>query len=93
MTTLELTRQAHGPHAPRNMGTWFLARQREWIRENMPEVVRLISYMDADVHAGTIYMFDHWHKVYQQETTHSWHNRPGRAGTEVKQRVKWERQP
>lgn len=92
-TTLELTRQAHGPTAPRNTGTWMLGKMRRWIRENMPEIVRLISYQDADYHQGTIYKADNWKFVYDQCQSATWHTRPGRAGTEVAHKIKWERQP
>ena len=92
-TALELTRLAHGPHAPRNLGSWGLARMREWIRVNLPDVRRLISYQDADVHDGALYKADNWTRVYEHFTTHTWTNRPGRLGTERRHRVKWEREP
>ncbi len=41
-TTLELTRLAHSPDAPRNMGSWALAQMRRWINDNMPEIQRII---------------------------------------------------
>lgn len=88
--TLELTRLAHSPEAPRNLGSWALARMRRWILENMPEIERLISYQDADIHHGTIYKADNWQKVYERYTEHTWKNRPGRAGTERQHKIKWE---
>jgi len=88
--TLELTRLAHGPGAPYNLGSWVLARMREWIRENMPEITRLISYQDADIHDGAIYKADNWRRVYEKHTEHTWTNRPGRKGTERKHKIKWE---
>lgn len=89
-TTLELTRLAHSPYVPRNFGSWALARMRRWIRVNMPDVTRLISYQDADAHDGALYRADNWQQVYEQRTTHSWNNRSGRLGTERKHRIKWE---
>lgn len=88
--TLELTRLAHSPHAPRNLGSWSLAKMRKWIIENMPEINRLISYQDADIHHGTIYKADNWRKVYEKHGEHTWKNRPGRAGTERQHKIKWE---
>jgi hypothetical protein len=88
--TLELTRLAHSPEAPCNTGSWALARMRRWIVENMPEIERLISYQDADVHCGTIYKADNWRQVYEKHTEHTWTNRPGRLGTERQHKVKWE---
>lgn len=91
--TLELQRQAHGPHAPRNLGTWFLARQRRWIRHNMPHVTRLISYQDADVHRGTLYAADNWTVAGTNDRLTPWTHRPGRSCSAIKNRVKWERVP
>lgn len=91
--TLELTRLAHSPYVPRNFGSWGLARMRKWIRLNMSQIMRLISYQDASVHNGALYKSDNWHEVYEKETSHSWTNRPGRLGTEQKHRKKWERKP
>jgi hypothetical protein len=88
--TLELTRLAHSPDAPLNTGSWALARMRAWIRQNMPDAKRLISYQDADAHYGTIYKADNWRKVYDMQTSHSWTNRSGRTGTERRHRIKWE---
>ena len=92
-TTLELTRLAHSPHVPRNFGSWALARMRHWIRCNMPEITRLISYQDADIHDGCIYKSDNWQHVYERFTEHTWTNRPGRLGTERQHKIKWERTP
>lgn len=92
-TTLELQRQAHSPFVPRNFGSWFLARQREWIRANMPHIRRLISYQDADVHDGTIYRADNWYVTDSSDRLTPWTHRPGRTVAAVTNRVKWERTP
>ena len=90
-TTLELTRLAHSPGVPRNFGSWALGQMRGWIRENMPEIVRIISYQDAEIHHGTIYRADNWREVYDKYTGHTWANRPGRLGNERNHKIKWER--
>lgn len=89
-TTLELTRLAHAPGAPRNVGSWALACMRRYIRQNMPEIKRLISYQNADVHDGALYKADNWQLVSETFKDHTWHTRPGRKGTEVQHKVKWE---
>ena len=33
---------------------------RLWIVKNMPEIVKLISYQDTEVHQGTIYKAGGW---------------------------------
>ena len=91
--TLELTRLAHSPDAPYNLGSWALARMRKRIRESMPEIRRIISYQNADVHNGTIYKADNWHQVYEKFTEHTWANREKRKGTEAQHKIKWEREP
>jgi hypothetical protein len=91
--TLELTRLAHSPYAPYNLGSWALARMREWIRHNMPEIERLITYHDATVHHGTIYAADNWRQVYDKRGESTWSNRPGRLRTERLHKGKWEREP
>lgn len=93
ITTLELTRQANGPYAPRNSSTFMLGRMRRWIRANMPNIKRLISYQDADRHLGTIYKADNWRCVGETYSDASWTNRAGRLGTERKHKMKWEREP
>lgn len=92
--TFELIRLAHGPQVPKNTGSWALGQMRRWIRENMPEITRLISYQDANVHHGTIYKADNWHQVYEKVGESTWGNRPGRRnGAERTHKIKWERKP
>lgn len=91
--TLELTRLAHSPHVPKNFGSWILGQMRRYIRENMPEIKRLISYQDANIHQGTIYKANNWTQIYDKTTSHSWTNRSGRLGTERQHKIKWETIP
>lgn len=94
VSTLELTRLAHSPCAPRNMGSWMLGQMRKYIRENMPEIKRLISYQDADHHLGTIYKADNWRIVYEKHGEAPWTGRVGRrTGSERMHKIKWEREP
>lgn len=91
--TLEHTRMALSNEAPRNSGSWFLAQNRKWIRENMPEIGRLIAYINLDHHTGIVYRADNWRTVYQKRNSDSWTNRPGRIGSEANYRAKFEREP
>ena len=91
--TLQLTRLAHGPGAPPNLGSWILARMRAVIRERMPHVTRLITYHDAGQHTGAIYAADNWQLVARVQKQHAWTNRPGRQSTGVRCLVKWQRTP
>ncbi len=94
VTTLELTRMALADYAPKNSATYFMGQMRRWIRRNMPEIKRLISYQDEDAHLGTIYRADNWILVYSGRATgkSSWNNREGRRiKSERKMKSKWER--
>ena len=57
---LELRRMAVAPDAPHCTASHMLGQMRRWIRVNMPEVPKLISYQDQDVHTGTIYKAAGW---------------------------------
>jgi len=94
-TTMEFTRMALSPDAPKNAATFMLGKMRRWIRENMPQIVRLISYQDIDAHHGTIYKADNWTKVAELDIGKaSWTNRYGRRTDSERQRkAKWERKP
>jgi hypothetical protein len=91
--TLQLARLAHAPGAPRNIGSWFLARMRAHIRATLPHVRRLITYHDAAHHTGAIYAADNWQPVARTQKLHDWTNRPGRSALGIRDRVKWERHP
>ena len=60
---LELRRLALSPECPKNTATWMLARMQEDIQTRFPDVIRLISYQDTEVHHGTIYKAANWQMV------------------------------
>lgn len=90
-TTLELTRFAISPYAPRNLGTWMLARMRRWIKTHMPGIRRLISYSDANEVTGALYKADNWQPVAETFSESPWAKRPGRKASERQHKIKWER--
>jgi hypothetical protein len=57
---LELNRFAIAPDAPKNTASRMLGWMARDIRLQFPEVERLISYQDLDVHDGTIYRACGW---------------------------------
>jgi predicted metal-dependent hydrolase len=93
INTLEHTRMALSDEAPKNSASWFLARNREWIREWLPEIKRLIAYVDLEQHKVVSYLADNWRVIYKKRSDNSWNNRPGRQGKEAKLRMKVERRP
>ena len=61
---LELRRLAVAPDAPPCTASRMLGAMRRWIAKNMPEIKRLISYQDMNVHKGTIYIAAGWRSYW-----------------------------
>lgn len=57
---LELRRLAIAPDAPKNTASRMLSIMRRLIKQKMPEIKRLISYQDTEVHQGIIYKAAGW---------------------------------
>ena len=57
---LELRRMAVAPDAPHCTASHMLGQMRRQIRMLLPDITRLISYQDQDVHTGTIYRAAGW---------------------------------
>jgi len=57
---LELRRLAIAPDAPKNTATWMIAKMIKTIKKNFPDITRLVSYQDTEVHSGTIYRAANW---------------------------------
>lgn len=56
----ELRRMAIAPDAPTNTGSRMLRIMRILIKRDMPEIKKLISYQDTEVHRGIIYKSAGW---------------------------------
>ena len=61
---LELRRMACSADAPRNTASHMLGKMARYFERYHPDVVKLISYQDVDVHAGTIYKAANWFAEY-----------------------------
>ena len=61
-TFLELRRLAIAPDAPKFSATWMLGKMVKNIKFKFPEVTKLVSYQDTEVHTGTIYAAANWKK-------------------------------
>lgn len=57
---LELRRFAIAPDAPKNTASRMLSIMRKMICIAFPDIVKLISYQDTQVHKGTIYAAAGW---------------------------------
>ena len=70
---LELRRLAIAPDAPKFTATWMISKMIKNIKKTFPEVSRLVSYQDTEVHKGTIYSASNWKKdavsTFQEWTT------------------------
>lgn len=70
---LELRRLAIPVDAPKFTATWIIAKMVKDIKKRFPEVTRLVSYQDTEVHTGTIYAAANWKKdkvsSFQEWTT------------------------
>ena len=72
---LELRRLAIAPDAPKFTATWMLSKMVKAIKKRHPEITKLVSYQDTEVHTGTIYAAANWKKdvvsKFQEWTTES----------------------
>ena len=94
--TWEHYRMALSPEAPKNAASFFIARNRAWIRTNAPHVTRLIAYIDETVHTGVTYRADNWWRVPCDPRGRPWKAtkaRPGRTSPPLGRRAKFERAP
>lgn len=77
----ELRRFAIKPGSPENTASRMLGFMARDIRKTRPEVCKLISYQDADVHTGTIYKATNWvcehigERVDESKTWNNWTTR------------------
>lgn len=76
-TWLELRRLAIAPDAPKNSASRILGVMARLIRKARPEVERLISYQDTEIHTGGIYKAAGWVPVCSTGSNSHW-NRPSR---------------
>lgn len=79
-TWLELRRMAVSPDAPHCTASFMLGAMRRQIRALYPDVDRLISYQDQDVHTGTIYKAAGWKAAWVAKARVRDRSKP-RAGT------------
>lgn len=63
---LELRRLAISPNAPKYTATRIISIMVKIIKKELPDIKRLISYQDTQVHTGTIYKASNW--IKEKET-------------------------
>ncbi len=57
---LELRRLALNDECPKNTASWSIGKMVKLIKIKFPDITRLISYQDTEVHQGTIYKASNW---------------------------------
>lgn len=94
MEWLELNRMAIAQDAPKNTASRMLGWMTRDIRQRFPDVVRLVSYQDMEVHTGCIYKASGWVATVTTETKNTyWNcNSRDRSSEEVKaNKQRWEK--
>lgn len=88
---LELRRLAICQDAPKYTATRMLAVMVKIIKKTFPEITRLISYQDTEVHKGTIYKAAGWKNVGVSPGM-SWTTKMRKRNKEqtTAQKVRWE---
>lgn len=90
-TWLELRRLALAPDAPRHTASWMLGLMAKMIRKIRPDIVRLVSYHDTEVHTGTIYKAAGWEPTtINKDGNWTRVNRPRPAAQSVAPKQRWE---
>ena len=91
---LELRRLALCQECPKNTATWMLAKMEKDIRKRFPDIIKLISYQDTEVHQGTIYKAANWVATSKTKAGLSWSDLGRTRNAEQSQasKVRWERE-
>lgn len=88
----ELRRMAIHSDAPKNTASRMLSLMRKEIIKNKPEITKLISYQDTEVHLGTIYKASGWY-IGNTSNGDTWTGRTGREGRTnqtTAPKIRWE---
>ena len=92
----ELRRMAIAPDAPKNTASRMIKIMRETIKKERPEIIKLISYQDTDVHLGTIYKASGWkvgnvgERIDETKKHNNWKTRKGRKNQSTAPKIRWE---
>lgn len=72
----------------------MLSKMERQIRIKFPDIIKLISYQDTEVHHGTIYKAANWIAVSATKSGLSWSDTGRKRNAEQSQasKVRWERE-
>ena len=86
---LELRRMAISDDAPKNTASRMISIMVKAIRKKFPNIKRLISYQDTEVHHGTIYKASGW-KAEATNTNADWTKSRNRAQAQATgTKIRW----
>jgi len=87
---LELRRLAIAPDAPKFTATWMLGKMVKLIKKKFPEIEKLYSYQDTEVHSGTIYAAANW-VIDKQTKGGEWSvpSRPRPKAQSAADKIRW----
>ena len=95
---IELRRLAIAPDAPKNTASRMLGWMARDIKRRFPEVIRLVSYQDCEVHTGGIYKAAGWvtpenyiSRARGWAKSKTGKGREGRTDQAVAPRMRWEK--
>jgi len=88
---LELRRLAISRNAPKNTASRTIKVMISIIRQRFPDIKKLISYQDTEVHKGTIYKASNW-KIGAETKGISWTTKNRRRNPEqtLAKKIRWE---
>ena len=88
---LELRRMAISRFAPKNTATYMISKMVKDIEKTLPNIVKLISYQDTEVHNGTIYKASNW-IIGSRSQGASWttKRRLRNTGQTTSDKIRWE---
>lgn len=88
---LELRRLAIAPQAPKNTASRMISVMTKLIKQKFPDIKRLISYQDTEVHTGGIYKASNW-QVGGESAGISWTTKTRNRNKEqtLAKKIRWE---
>ena len=88
---LELRRLAIAHNAPKNTASRMISVMIKLIHKKFPDIKRLISYQDTEVHKGTIYKASGW-KIISETPFMTWKKRnyTHNPDQSTSKKIRWE---
>jgi len=88
---IELRRLAIPETAPKNTASWILGKVVKRIKLDIPEIEKIISYQDTEVHTGTIYKAANWKPAIKTKFADWNHGTRKRNAPQSKaDKIRWE---